>query len=218
MAGLNLVPVILCTYPCRFHASMKVMSMYDIAEIYICTLTQASKYIWCIDKASYIMCIHDVSVCTYLWISAEGDIHLHDVHITQIQKVKYKYHAHILNASCVSISMHLLSMHDIYIFISCDWSIYTFTWCIQPRSRRSSMNIMPILNASCISMYLLYMHDISQYSFLVFIHMMQLSKCIECISIDRNNMSWKNGQPNTIDCKPWGWRGPRYVPTVALYR
>jgi hypothetical protein len=121
---------ILCTYPCRFHASMKVMSMYDIAKIYICTLTQASKYIWCIDKASYIMCIHDVSVCTYLWISAEGDIHLHDVHITQIQKVKYKYHAHILNASCVSISMHLLSMHDIYIFISCDWSIYTFTWCI----------------------------------------------------------------------------------------
>ena len=108
----------------------------------------------------------------------------------------------------------------IYLYIHFLWLkyIYIYMMYTSPRSRRSSMNIMPILNASCISMYLLYMHDISQYSFLVFIHMMQLSKCIECISIDRNNMSWKNGQPNTIDCKPWEWRGPRYVPTVALYR
>ena len=36
---------ILCIYLCRFHASMKVMSMHDIVLIYTCTLMPASKYV-----------------------------------------------------------------------------------------------------------------------------------------------------------------------------
>ena len=34
-------------------------------------------------------------------------IHLHDVHITQIQQVKYTYHAHILECvMCIYIFVH----------------------------------------------------------------------------------------------------------------
>ena len=49
----------------------------------------------------HLLSMHDISI--YSFLVTEVYIHLHDVYITQIQTVKYEYHAHLECVMCIYI-------------------------------------------------------------------------------------------------------------------
>ena len=108
----------------------------------------------------------------------------------------------VLNASCVSISLYILSMLDIsrYSFLVTEAYLHLYDVYITQIQTAKHKYHEHLECVMCIYIYV--PPDYAWYiSFIVFIHMMQ-SSVSKCIIIDRNYISWKMGNPILLIVNP----------------